>query len=168
MTKALVDATNEVLTDGDGAARDKRLVKRIFCETALRAGLSIRRSKQLVPGLGGRLRGIAGRNRRNRTLATEPPVSGPLATERPARPPPAEKISEADILASVETQSVESCRWSAPLNRPRQTLLASRRHVWSRLPELNQKIGYRRFCQRTTHGKLGIEHARSRYHCDEH
>ena len=168
MTKALVDATNEVLTDGDGAARDKRLVKRIFCETALRAGLSIRRSKQLVPGLGGRLRGIAGRNRRNRTLATEPPVSGPLATERPARPPPAKKISDDDILDSLKRQSVESCRWSAPLNRPRQTVLASRRHVWSRLPELNQKIGYRRFCQRTTHGKLGIERARSRYHYDEH
>ena len=146
MAKAFVDATNDVLTDGDGVARDERLAKRM-CETALRVGLSMRKSKQLVPSLGRQLTGIKG-----------------FATRRPARPPPAQKISDEDIFESLKRQSVGSCRWSATLKRPKRTLLASRRCVWSLLPELNQNMSYRLFCHRTTHVKLGVARANSRYH----
>ena len=115
---------------------------------ALGAGLSMRKSKQLVPALGRRRKGIAEFN-----------------TRQPAPRPPS--ISDVDIIEEVSKQSVAICRWSAKLKRPNRTLLGSRRRVWRRLKKINRKIGYRQFCRRTKRGKVGVERAQNRYDYDE-
>ena len=142
ITKAFVDATNKLLDNGSSAPRDKRLAKMLFSEATLKAKISMRKSKQLVPAIGRRRKGITD------------------TTQRP-RPP---SISDDAMLEEVRTQSVESCRWSAKLNCPKRTLIGSRRRVWNRLSNVKAKIGYRQFCRRTQRGKLGVERAQNRYH----
>lgn len=142
ITKAFVDATNKILDNGSSAPRDKRLAKMLFSEATLKAKISMRKSKQLVPSIGRRRKGITD------------------TTQRP-RPP---SISNAAMLEEVRTQSVESCRWSAKLNCPKRTLTGSRRRMWNHLSNVKAKIGYRQFCRRTQRGKLGVERAQNRYH----
>ena len=118
----------------------------LFSEATLKAEISMRKSKQLVPKIGRRRKGI------------------PDNTRQPApRPHNAQRISDADMLEEVRKQSVESCRWSAKLECPKRTLLGSRRRVWNRLTKINESIGYRQFCRRTRRGKLGVERAQNRY-----
>ena len=146
ITKAFVAATNKLLADGSSDPRDKRVVKMLFSEATLKAEISMRMSKQLVPKIGHRRKGF------------------PDKTRTPApRPHNAQRISDADMLEEVRKQSVESCRWSAKLECPKRTLLGSRRRVWNRLTKINESIGYRQFCRRTRRGKLGVERAQNRY-----
>ena len=150
ITKAFVAATNKLLADGSSDPRDKRVVKMLFSEATLKAEISMRMSKQLVPKIGHRRKGF------------------PDKTRTPApRPHNAQRISDADMLEEVRKQSAESCRWSAKLQRPTRILLGSRRCVWMCLKRRNGSIGYRQFCRRTQRGTLGVERAQQRHDYDK-
>ena len=54
ITEAFDNATDEILDDGGGVARDRSLAKMSFSEAALGAGLAVHTSNQLVLSLGRR------------------------------------------------------------------------------------------------------------------
>jgi len=66
------------------------------------------------------------------------------------------KVSDEQLLASLDPHTAPSCKWSRTTQRPLRTLRASKRQLHKTNKDISDLCSYRTLCRRLRRGRLGV------------